>query len=117
MPRLRFVSADYSSSTSAHARVEVAIEIEGEQKVAIGEYRDKFEASVFEAARNAIVQLTGLCPDVQGMIITAGGGRKKCEAVVELTTRKNNQRIVGRAEHCDSFQANIAAYIDALNKL
>lgn len=117
MPKFRFISADCDSSTSVHARVTVEIESEGTQKEAMGEHRDKFAASVFEATRNAVFQLTGLRPAIRGVSATVGGGRKKCEAEVQLAVRKNGQRIVGKAEYADGFQAEVAAYIDALNQL
>ena len=101
----------------ACARVKVEIEIEGTRKAATGEHEDTFAASVFEATRNAVSQLTGLRPAIRGVSASVGGGRKECAAEVHLTVKKNGRRIVGKAEHSDPFQAEVAAYIDALNQL
>jgi hypothetical protein len=93
------------------------MEIEGKQKMETAVHEDKFEASVFEAARKAVFQITGLRPNVGASTGTIGGGRKNCSAEVQLAVRKNGKKIVGKAEHRDSFKAEITAYIDALNKL
>src|SRR3989338_6696715 len=98
MSKFRFVSANYDSSTSVHACVRGRMTIDGGQKVATGEHRDKFAASPFKAAQHAVFQLTGLRPDISGSICTVGGGREKCAAEVHLTVKKNRQRIVGKAE-------------------
>lgn len=116
MPKFDLESADYGLSTGEYAQVQITMQIEGKSRTTIGIDRRGRISSPFEAARKAIYQLTGFCPEVHSVTGRVGGG-KDAEATVYLKVKKYGKRVIGRASRRDQFNAEIAAYLDAINNL
>ena len=116
MPGFILESADYGSSTGQVALVEITMRVKGELRTALGVDRRGIDSSPFEAAREAIRDLTGFYPKVHSVVGRVGGG-KNPESTVYLGIKKYGRRVVGQANHRDPFVAEIAAYVDAINDL
>ncbi len=109
-------SADYGNSTGQVALVKITMRVEGKLRTALGEDRRGIDSSPFEAARKAIRNLTDFYPEVQSVVGRVGGG-KDPESTVYLAIKKHGRRVIGQASRSNSFVAEIAAYVDAINNL